>query len=220
MPITLSKTEKIVLNVVQEYLDKNRQFNIEKILPFINSRFRMAKININTNGIEINLKSLVKKNLIIEGSKLSKADVLLNSKREGIYRFVHYNPGTYFNRILNELHLSNHVVVWHLNILLKFGFIVKERIEKHDIYYETGTEPNYAKKIYVSSKEKSKQILKYLRKNSTGITKTRLSNELSIHPNTITKYLKDLEQYNIVNKEILNNKTLYYINEENLDILI
>ena len=102
MPIDLSREEKIVLTVVQEYLDKNRQFNMEKILPFIVSRFRLAKINISKNGIEEILRSLIKKNLLVEGSKLSHDDILLNLKRLQIYNFILKNPGAYFNRILRE----------------------------------------------------------------------------------------------------------------------
>jgi predicted transcriptional regulator len=80
----------------------------------------MAKININNRGIEEHLKSLVDKNLIVEGSKLSGYNILNNSKRKKIHEYIANNPGTYFNKIVKDLLLSNHVVVWHLNMLLKF----------------------------------------------------------------------------------------------------
>ena len=92
MPIALTNEEQIVLKVVQEYLNKNRQFNMEKILPFIISRFRLASINISKNGIEEILRSLIKKDLLVEGSKLSRDDILLNLKRLQIYNFILRNP--------------------------------------------------------------------------------------------------------------------------------
>lgn len=117
--IILSKEEKIVLNVIREYLNKNRSFNIEKILPFIHARFKMAKIDINNAGIEIALKSLASKNLVIEGSKLMKENVLNNLKRRKIYEFILKNPGIYLYKLINSLEMSNHIVVWHLRILIK-----------------------------------------------------------------------------------------------------
>ena len=57
MPIALTREEQIVLNVVQEYLNKNRYFNMQEVLLFINSRFKMASININIRGIEEILRS-------------------------------------------------------------------------------------------------------------------------------------------------------------------
>jgi len=67
MLIELLEQEKLVLDVVQEYLNKNRYFNMNEIISFIIARFRTASININISGIEEILRSLVSKNLIVEG---------------------------------------------------------------------------------------------------------------------------------------------------------
>lgn len=213
MPFTLTSEEQIVLSVVQEYLDKNRQFNMEKILPFIISRFRLASINISKNGIEEILRSLIKKDLLIEGSKLSRDDILLNLKRLQIYNFILRNPGTYFNRIIKELKLSNHIVVWHLSMLLKFNYISKEVFDNHDIYFDSSLDFEGVKILYFTSKEKSKKIIDYLKSNNEGTTKTGLSEVLKMHPNTVSKYLDSLLQHNIINKEKMSNKTLYFLNQ-------
>lgn len=65
---------------------------------------------------------------------------------------------------------------------------------------------------YFTSKEKSKKIIDYLKTNNEGTTKTRLSEVLKMHPNTITKYLDSLLEHNIINKEKMSNKTLYFLN--------
>ncbi|MHA1988052.1 MAG: hypothetical protein ACW98D_15565 [Promethearchaeota archaeon] len=88
MPIELQEQERIVLNVVQEYLNRNRYFNMNDILPFIHARFKMASININLRGIEEVLRRLVNKNLIVEGSKFTKNDMLKNVKRKKIFDFI------------------------------------------------------------------------------------------------------------------------------------
>ena len=214
MPVVLLKQEKIVLTVVQEYLNKNRFFNMKKILPFIHTRFKMASININLRGIEEILKSLVKKKLIVEGSKLYKEDILNNSKRREIYEIIKENPGTYFNKIVGNLNFSNHVVVWHLNMLLKFKFIKAEQIENHEVYFEFNFNLKNSKLKYFTSKEKSKRIIEYLKVNDIGISKTKISTDLKIHINTTSKYLEFLEKLNVIIKKNLSKKILYFLNEE------
>ncbi len=214
MPIELLEQEKIVLNVIQEYLNKNRSFNMKKILPFINARFKMSSVNINNRGIEEILQSLVKKKIIVNGSKLLREDILVNKKRNLVYEYILKKPGVYFNRIVRELNLSNHVVIWHLEMLLKFEFIKKQEIENHDIYFDVNYRLRNTELMYFTSKEKSKLIIEYLKKNNVGITKTQLSTDLKIHINTATKYLTFLEQFQVVSKKKLSRKILYFLNDD------
>jgi predicted transcriptional regulator len=214
MPVDLSDKEKIVLNVVREYLDKNRCFNMNKILPFINSRFKTADININNEGIETILKSLIKKRLVIEGSKLTRDEILLNPKRNSIFKFIVDNPGVFFNIILKKLKLSYHVLVWHLEFLLKFNFIKKEVFENHELFLASNREFEQIKANFFNYKGKSKKIIDYLKRIDSGATKTQLSNDLKMHPNTITRYLSSLEQFNIVIKDGKTNQMLYFLDEK------
>ncbi len=218
MSIELLEQEKLVLTVIQEYLNKNRNFNMKNILPFINARFKMASVNINNRGIEEILKTLTQKKIIVEGSKLTREDILINKKRNLIYEFILNNPGIYSNRIVKELNISNHVVIWHLNMLLKFEFIKKQKIENHDIYFEIDFRLKNTELKYFTSKEKSRLIIEYLKKNDFGITKTRLSADLKFHINTATKYLTFLEQFRVVIKKKLSRKILYFLNEDFIEI--
>jgi len=213
MAMELVEEEKLVLNIVHEYLDKNRQFTFEEILPFINSRIRLSSININNEGVRNILKSLTNKKLIVEGSKLTKSEILNNKKRKEIYQFINENPGTYFNRIVHELNYSNHIVVWHLSMLLKFDFITKEILENHDIYFNADTEFEDIRPMYFITKEKSQKIINFMKKDNLGITKTNLSHELNMHMNTITKYLTLLEKYDVIVKKKIDNKNLYFLSE-------
>ena len=205
--------ESLVFSVVQEYLNKNRYFDVNEILPFIVSRFRMSSININMKGIEEILKSLVKKKIIVEGSKLSIDEILKNEKRKKIYDFILDNPGTYFYKIVTKLGISNHVVVWHLKMLLKFNFIKVEKFENHNVYFDAQFNVKNSKFAYITSKEKGKKIIDYLRENDFGTSKSQLSNALNMHPNTISKYLKMLEQFKIIIKKKVSKRVIYFLNE-------
>jgi len=208
------QSENAVLFIVQEYLNKNRYFTVDDIIPFINSRLRELSINLNFSGIKEVLKSLIKKKLIFERSKLSKDQILNNENRKMISDYIRKNPGVYFNQIAKNLNLSNYLLGWHLKILLKFNFIRNKIIDKHDVFFNINLEENYDELYYFASKEKPRLIIEYLLENPEGATKTRLSRELTMHSTTISKYLKRLEKLNLLQKKKSSIKTIYFLNEQ------
>ena len=213
MAVELAKEEEIVLNIVHEYLNKNRQFVFEEILPYLNSRIKLSSVNISLEGVRKILISLTNKKLIVEGSKLSKSEILNNKKRKDIYEFIIKNPGTYFNRVIHELNFSNHIVVWHLNMLLKFEFITKEILENHEVYFDASSEFDDKKLKYFTTKEKSQKIIRFMKNDNIGITKTHLSQELKMHMNTLAKYLDILEKYEVIVKKKIDRSYLYFLRE-------
>lgn len=215
MTSTLSDEEKMVLDVIEEYLGKNRFFNIKDIVPFINSRFTNKSLNINNEGIRIILKSLTNKNYIAEGSKLTKDRILQNQNRRDIYYFVLENPGITINIIVNELHLTPPVVVWHVNTLIKFGCIKKKRINDHDALFHIKIDNKKVKILHLLSKEKCRLIIDYLLKNDNGMSKLELSKTINISRNTVKKYLEELDRFDLVHKIKTPNKILYFLNQEN-----
>ncbi len=175
---------------------------------------RLSSINISNEGVRKILISLTNKKLIVEGSKLIRSEILNNEKRKDIYDFIINNPGTYFNKILHELNYSNHIVVWHLNMLLKFDFISKKILENHEIYFDATTELGDISSTYFTKKEKSQKIINFMKKDNLGITKTNLSQELNMHMNTLAKYLILLEKYDVIVKKKIDNNNLYFLSEK------
>ncbi|TFF90322.1 MAG: hypothetical protein EU548_03615 [Promethearchaeota archaeon] len=211
--MNLSENEESILNFVQEYLDKNRTFDMKKMISFIQSRLKFSEININRMGIKKILRFLIKKNFIVEGSKLSRNDILNNEKRKMIYNYILSHPGTYFNRIKSDLHLSNHIIVWHIEMLEKFHLINKKTIDDHDVYFGTDQEIEDLKIYYFLAKTKSQDIICYLKNSHKGLPKTHIAKELNMHYNTLTKYINILENFGIISKKELPNKTLYFLNK-------
>ena len=72
MTTIITKQERLVLDIIEDYLGNNRYFHLDKILDVIKSRFAKKSVNINNEGIRLLLKSLTNKNYIAEGSKLIK----------------------------------------------------------------------------------------------------------------------------------------------------
>lgn len=214
MSQNLSHNEQVVFEVIQEFLESNRTFEMEKVLPIIISRFARSSININKEGIKNILISLIQKKVVIERSKFSRDTVLNSPKRKKIYEYIKENPGYNLNRIASELIITNYVVYCHLNTLLKFNFIKKQKMGKREIFFDVNLDFEQVKHIYITSKEISKQIVDYLKKNNIGITKTKISSDLNKHLTTIEKYLEALEDLNILYKEKISDKELYFLSEE------
>lgn len=220
MSVDLLPQERIVLEIVQNYLSKNRQFDIDDIIPYISYYLRRTSNKLNYEGIKSVLKSLINKNFLIEGSKLTNDDVLKNDKRKKIYHHILKKPGIYFNKLVNDLGFSTHVVVWHLNILIKFNFIKKRIFNKHEIYFDSNVDITDAKFSFYISHDKSQNIIQYLQQNNIGLTKTKLSKALNMHPNTLSKYLLILERLEVILKEKIDNKILFFVNEKLLPQII
>jgi predicted transcriptional regulator len=216
MSVDLLTQEREVLDVVQQYLSHNRQFDIEDIVPYINYYLRRTSNKLNYQGIKSILHSLVRKGFLVEGSKLTKEDILNNETRKIIYECIVNNPGVYFTKIVKELGISNHVGVWHLSMLIKFNFIKKRIVNRHEIYFDSKVSFLEAKFRFYLSFEKSKMIIDYLRSNNTGITKTKLSKALKMHLNTLSKYLNILVKITLINEEKIDNQILYFLEEKYL----
>ena len=204
--------EQVVLDLVQEYIEEHQFFNANTIIPFISSRFAKASINISVHGIKSILQSLVKKNLVIDGSRLTREKVLLNENRKKIYDHILHHPGDYIYRIAKKTKLSITVVEWHIDILLKFNFITRRKIKNQEVYYEEGNEQELNETIHFIKKDKSKKIIKYFLHDNDGVTKTRISKELNMHYNTINKYFDKLERMSILQKKKLANMTIFFLN--------
>ncbi|MFX1394174.1 MAG: winged helix-turn-helix transcriptional regulator [Promethearchaeota archaeon] len=212
MPKYLLSRKQLVLDVIQEYLDRNRIIKANDLINFINSRFSKTSININNRGVKEIVKQLLKKNLIIEKSKLLRNNVLINQNRKEIYDFIINNPGIHFNKLCKKLNLSTAVINWHLNILLKFNFIFKEKIENFDAYFDSKINLEFTKILHFISRERYRKILEFFEGNNKAISKSRLSKQLGIHRNTITKYVEKLCEIGILLKNVISNKTIYTLN--------
>ena len=160
-----------------------------------------------------NLNLLLEKRYIVEGSKLSIDTVLLNPNRLELYKFIEDNPGHYFNSIVKTLDISKYVIYFHLQMLLKFELIRKVEIENHEVYYEKSFNPDDLLPLYYQSKGKSKKIISFLKQDNIGHTKTEISHKLKIHLNTVIKYLNILEELEIISRETISNKDLYFYND-------
>lgn len=217
--ILLSDEEEKVYDAIQRYIDNNRVLNYEKLIPYISNTFSRTSININEKGIRSILESLIQKKIIIQGSKLTKSIVLQNPNRRLMYDFIKRNPGLYLHRLIERLKLPNHVITWHLDVLLKFGYIKKVKIDSHDVFFHLNVDRANYRAFYALSKTKIQKILSFMYNNHKPVTKTALTKKLSIHYNTVSKYMEILKELYLVREEKLAHKTLYHLSQKFFNFL-
>ncbi len=215
MALDIKEYEDTVLDYIIEYLNKNRYIELKKLIPYIKSRVIKTETNLNEDGILIILKSLFKQNLIVEGSKLTKINVLERPPlRKKIYNYIKSNPGVYYSKILQEFNIGRQSATWHLEMLIKFSIINEFRIDNHLVYHEISIDPLEVEKAFYLSNDKAKQILDYFDENGAdGLNKSEISTNLNMHLNTVKKYLKKLVEFDIILKKKISNRYLYFINK-------
>ncbi len=214
MTENIMKYETVIYDLVNEYLNSNKFLELASVIPYIDARLSKSSIKLNKNGILAIIQSLLEKNLIVEGSRLTKEVILSNKKRQQIYNYILRNPGIYYYKIMKDLNISSHVVIWHLNMLLDFNFISKGTVDNHEIYYTSNVSFEKAKLCYYVAHEKCKRIIQHLEANQPGTSKTQLSNVLGMHINTIKKYLSTLVDVGLVSKAKSDKKVIYSINQK------
>ncbi|MFX1424994.1 MAG: winged helix-turn-helix transcriptional regulator [Promethearchaeota archaeon] len=215
--VNVSAEEFKIFTLIQEYINYNRVFNKEKVALFIKSRNKLNG-NLNYNGIKTIIDSLIKKNLIKEGSKLTRKTVLLNTNRRQMYNLIKKNPGIYKNSLAKKLNLSPFVIKWHLSMLLMFSLIREINFNGHIGYFDSTLSTEKDIMFYTLSHEKCNRIIEFLKIRS-GCTKNKISQALKMHHNTVTKYLNELDKFELILRKYTSNKELLYLNEDVLNQL-
>jgi len=214
--VNLSNQESLILDLVQEYLSKNRFLEVNKVIPYLNGYLSNSETTLNKNGIEKVIDNLIKKNVLVDGSKLTRDDVLDNSNRLMVYNLILENPGIHFMNIVNALGMSIFLAKWHINMLLKFNLINNTKVENREIYYDSEISKKTAQRLHFMSRERTLKIIQYLKDKPNGAPKYRISKELNIHPVTTTKYIQKLKEFDVLSSKQLSNKTLYTLNKASL----
>lgn len=217
--INVTEEEFKIFNLIQEYLSCNRVFNKDKVAIYIKSRNKVNG-NLNFNGITTVIESLIKKNIIIEGSKLTRKTVLTNVNRAQVYKLIKENPGIYKNRLAKMLNVCPFVIKWHLSMLLAFGLIRERSIHGRISYFDSFLSSEEDLLFYTISQVKCGRIIEFLTVNNTGFTKSQISKALRMHYNTVTKYLNEIDEFGLLTKKNLNNnKELIYLKVDILNQL-
>jgi predicted transcriptional regulator len=199
--------ESVVLELVEEYLTKKTFFSIREIISFINNRVRYNP-NINENRIELILKDLIKRRIILPGTKLMKNNIIEHPKRNEIFNYIKKKPSN-INKIMKVLKIGSNQALWHLSCLEKFQFIRSRQINNHKIFFTIDSDPKLDPFYYYLEKNIVRTIIDFMKMDDKPLKITEIATNLKKNHSTIKKYIDILIELKLIKIEKEKNRNLY-----------
>ena len=132
-------------------------------------------------------------------SHLSLTDIFENENRLNIINQILSNPGIHHNELLRNCDLQKGQLQWHLEVLLKYNILKKEKYGQFTIYFPITTSfdaNEYLENLIAKSKTTS-EILTIIKENP-GINASEISRILSLSRNTIKYHVDKLSREKLV----------------------
>ena len=209
---SLDNLESIVFGLVKEYLTKKTFFSIIDIIEFVSNRVRLNP-NLNRNKIELIIKSLIKKRIIIPGTKLMKNNIIEHPKRNEIYNYIKKSPSN-INEIMRALKIGSNQALWHLSCLEKFEFVRSKKLNNHRVFFKFDSNPKLDKFYHYMNKDIVLKIIEFMLKEDKPLKITEIANRMKKNHTTIKKYLSILENLKLVETEKEKNRILYKLDKK------
>ncbi len=206
---TPDNLQSIVCSLIEEYLKKKPFFSIEDIVVFISNRVR-ANPNLNKNSIEVIIKKLIKKRILIPGTKLMKNNIIEHPIRNEIYNYIRKNPSN-INEIMKAINVGSNQVLWHLSCLEKFEFTRSKKIENQRIIFEYDSNSDLDEFYYYLKQDIVQDIINLLKKAGNSFKVTEIASVTKRNYNTVKKYLEILQKLKLIKIEKDKKRVLYKI---------
>jgi len=132
-------------------------------------------------------------------SYLTLTDIFENENRLNIINQILRNPGIHHNELLRNCDLQKGQLQWHLDVLLKYNVIKKEKYGQYTIYFPITTSfdaNEYLENLIAKSKTTS-EILNIIKENP-GINSSEISRILNLSRNTIKYHIDKLSEENVI----------------------
>ncbi len=143
---------------------------------------------------------IIRRSYIQQGnSYLTLTDIFENENRLNIINQILRNPGIHHNELIRNCDLQKGQLQWHLEVLLKYNVIKKEKYGQYTIYFPITTSFDaieYLENLIAKSKTTS-EILKIIKENP-GINSSEISRILSLSRNTIKYHINKLSKENLI----------------------
>ena len=209
---TPDNLRSIVCNLIKEYLKKKPFFSIKDIVEYVNNRVRLNP-NINRNSIEIIIKDLIKKRILIPGTKLMKNNIIEHPIRNEIYNYIRKNPSN-VNDIMKAINIGANQALWHLSCLEKFRFTRSKKIDNQRIVFDYESNSDLDELHYYFKQDIVREIITLLKDEKTSFKITEIATKLNRNYNTVKKYLEILRNLNLMIIEKDKKRTLFRVDLE------
>ncbi|MHA2473310.1 MAG: winged helix-turn-helix transcriptional regulator [Promethearchaeota archaeon] len=141
-----------------------------------------------------------RRSYIQEGrSYLTLSDVFENENRLNILKQILNNPGIHHNELLRNCNLQKGQLQWHLDVLLKYHIIKKEKFGQYTIYLPitSSLEKNDYLETPITKSKTTSEIFTIVKKNP-GINSSEIARILNLSRNTIKYHIDKLTKEKLV----------------------
>ncbi len=151
-------------------------------------------------------------------SYLSLADIFENENRINILTQILNNPGIHQNELLRSCDLQKGQLQWHLDVLLKYHIVKKEKHGQYTLYFPITSSiesiENF-KNLPIKSETTSK-ILELIKENP-GISSSDISRKINLARNTVKYHIDKLSKNNLIFFKEKGRKRELYSKVESFD---
>ena len=207
---------KQVVEIAEEILNENKILNIDSLYYRAKKRLKIPR-----KGLNAIIQFLINRKILVDRSRFTRRTVLSNSTRKLIYNFIQSNIGSHFSLIKkigisNEETRSSGVLIWHLDMLLKFNYIKKLTLKNYTIFLPIEIDDESGKIYFVLQDELYRKIINHLILNESQ-ERSQIYKLLGENRGTIYYRIQNLIEFQIL-ELLADNKVK--LNPKKRDIVI
>lgn len=213
-----------ILRIAEELLRENKVIYLDMLFKICRRRLKMDSIKIHTT-----IQQLYKEKILVNGSKMTKKAVLHHNFREKLFNYVKMHPGKNFSMLKKEIpieiksenNISSGFLTWHLNILVKFGFIKMVTLGNFNVYMEKELDANVGLLYFQFRKKITRDILWLIVKEGQ-LNQADVYSSIEENRGTVYYHLKNMLETELLYSDINSdtNATEVWINPDNRDIIL
>jgi len=142
-----------------------------------------------------------------------KEEILENERRQKIYATIKKNPGLHIRELQRVLDIPLASLQYHLNYMARRNIIIEEKAEHYTRYYCTPLEPEDKKILSILRQKRIREIVLMILTSQKA--KYRFIVEtLKLPTSTVSFYLKNLVENNIIERTKIGYENVYTIKNE------
>ena len=197
-----------VIEIAEEIISENHLLTLDKL-------FKRAKriLKIPSSGLKTIIQFLVNKKILVDQSRFTSQSVISNPIRKEVYSIISHNPGIHISavrKLIQEEGLSLGVgqLLWHIDMLLKFGCVKSVNVGNFLILIPTNISNEYGIICFLFRDELNKSIIELICIR-TQIKQSEVYKILNESRELVYYHIKKLIEYEIL---LLNDIRIIKIN--------
>ncbi len=200
-PLSLGLDHPSVKKVIQIALELTK----EKRLITTELLYNIAKkqLKIPKWGLNKIIQMLLKKKILVDGSKFIKTTVLKNKTRSYIYWEIKTHTGAHFSFLKEQVSFQKEheigvgQLIWHLKKLLEFNLIKKVKVKNYVLYLPIEIDNDIGIFYFLLRDEINRKIVEFVLEQGI-INRNDLYNQLELKRENLHYHTKILIEFNII----------------------